>query len=356
MSFPLVPSDGSKEAGGKSWWSRPEGTTGMLTIAGLAVGGFLLAPTILAGLKTLSAIMGTLVGIAANTVLLVLLGVLLFTILYVVTNSKFQLLAKYFFKSVMRKVTGLFVEIDPIGIMKSYIDSMTEKRKDIGTTRDKLRGQIKVLDEKISKNNSVYENEMARAAVAKQKGNMAAVTVSGRQAIRMDTLNKADLIPLKSQMEAHLRAANKYYEVTGTVIEDLTNEVDAQKTRREMIAASYSVMKAAKAIMMGGTDEKELFDQALEYTVTDYGMKLGEIESFIENSKPFVDGLDMQNGVYEAEALKRLQEWESKADSILLGNEKAALLEHSTVNSTIYTGIGVPAAQQVDYAQLIGKK
>jgi hypothetical protein len=157
-------------------------------------------------------------------------------------------------------------------------------------------------------------------------------------------------------MEAHLRAANKYYEVTGTVIEDLTNEVDAQKTRREMIASSYSVMKAAKAIMMGGTDEKELFDQALEYTVTDYGMKLGEIESFIENSKPFVDGLDMQNGVYEAEALKRLQEWESKADSILLGNEKAQMLEQSVTSSTVYTGIGIPAASSVDYATLLSKK
>jgi hypothetical protein len=353
MALPTFPAADAKE--GKSFWSRPEGTTGMLAIGGMALGAWFAAPAILSGLKTVSAILGTLVGIAAQTILLVLLGILLFCILYVATNSKFQMLAKYFFKSVMRKITGAFVEIDPIGIMKSYIDSMTEKRAQIGTTRDKLRGQIKVLDEKISKNATVYENEMAKAAIAKQKGNMAAVTVSGRQAIRMETLNKADLIPLKSQMEAHLRAANKYYEVTGTVIEDLTNEVDAQATRREMIASSYSVMKAAKAIMMGGTDERELFDQALEYTVNDYGMKLGEIESFIENSKPFVDGLDMQNGVYEAEALKRLQEWESKADSILLGNEKAKLLEQSTTSSTVFTGIGVPAASSVDYAQLLKK-
>lgn len=356
MAFDLIPSDGTKDGGGKSWWSRPEGTTGMLALALGGVGLFLAAPAILSGLKTLSAIMSTMVGIAANTLLLAIICVLIFSLLYVVTNSKFQLLAKYFFKSIMRKITGAFVEIDPIGIMKSYISSMQEKRASIGTTRDKLRGQIKVLDDKIAKNAGIYESEMAKAAVAKQKGNMGQVTVSGRQAIRMDTLNRADLVPLRSQMDAHLRAANKYYEVTGTVIEDLTNEVDAQKTRREMIAASYSVMKAAKAIMMGGTDEKELFDQALEYTVTDYGMKLGEIESFIENSKPFVDGLDMQNGVYEAEALKRLQEWEGKADSILLGNEKAQLLEHTNAASTVYTGIGVPAASSVDYATLISKK
>lgn len=354
MSLPAFPGGGEKD-GTKSFWSRPEGTTGMLAIGGLGLLAWFSAPAILSGLKTISAILGTMVGIAAQTILLVLLGVLLFSILYVVTNSKFQMLAKYFFKSVMRKVTGLFVEIDPIGIMKSYIDSMTDKRELIGTTRDKLRGQIKVLDEKITKNANIYETEMAKAAIAKQKGNTAALTVSSRQAIRMETLNKADLVPLRAQMDAHLRAANKYYEVTGTVIDDLKNEVEAQATRREMIASSYSVMKAAKAIMMGGTDERELFDQALEYTVNDYGMKLGEIESFIENSKPFVDGLDMQNGVYEAEALKRLQEWEAKADSILLGNEKAKLLEQTNVSSTVYTGIGMPAASTVDYAELLKK-
>ena len=42
--------------------------------------------------------------------------------------------------------------------------------------------------------------------------------------------------------------------------------------------------------------------------VEDFGMKMGEIDSFIENSKGFVEGLDMQNGVYEADAMKKLQE------------------------------------------------
>lgn len=82
-------------------------------------------------------------------------------------------------------------------------------------------------------------------------------------------------------------------------------------------------------------------------------MKMGEIDSFIENSKGFVEGLDIQNGVYEAEAMKKLQEWEQKADSILLGSQKQAMLEHVTNTSTINLGITVPAAQQVDYSKLI---
>lgn len=330
----------------KSFWSRPEGTTGMLVLGAAAVGLFFALPTLITFMKGLTVLLG-------HTIAVVALCVVLGAMLYVLTNKKFLTLVSYMFKSAMRKLTGWFVEIDPIGIMRSYIETLEDKREVVGSTRDKLRGQIKVLEEKISKGTSEYEKSMARAKIAKEKGNAAVLTVQSRQAMRMEQLTNETYLPLKAQLEAHLRAANKYYEVTGTVIEDLRNEVLAQSDRREMILASHSMMKAAKAILHGGSDERELFDQALEFVVKDYGMKLGEIESFIENSKPFVDSLDMQNGVYEAEALKRLQEWEAKADSILLGENKRMMLEQSTAASPLTLGIGVPAAQVVDYDKLL---
>jgi hypothetical protein len=333
----------------KSFWSRPEGTTGMLAIGAGVVGLFFAAPAILAFLQTMVAIVG-------QAIVLTVLGVLLFAILYVLTNKKFQTLMSYMFKSAMRKVTGWFVEIDPIGIMKSYIGDLIKKREVLGENRDKLRGQLTVLERTIRENESKVGKAMSIASVAQREGNTSQVSVQGRQAMRLEKLNKESLGPLKLQLEIHLRALNKYYEVTGTVIEDLRNEVDARETERKMILASHNAIKAAKAILAGGTDEKELFDQAMEFVVEDYGMKLGEIESFIENSKGFVDGLDLQNMAYEAEALKRLQEWEKRADSVLLGNEKARLLEHTATSSTVFTGIGAPAAGTVDYAQLLGKK
>lgn len=339
----------------KSFWSRPEGKTGMLALGGIGVLGWMSMPAILTGLTTLSAIIGTMVGIAAQSVLLVLIGTVLFSLLYVITNSKFQTLAQYFFKSTMRWVTNWFVEIDPIGIMKTYVSRMVEKREVIAVARDKLRGQIKIVEQELSDANSEYKNAMAMAKVARDKGNQGVLQVQSRQAMRMEKLAKTDLVPMKAQLEAHLRAINKYYEVTGVVIEDLENEVKAQSRRRKAILASHTAMKAAKAIMQGDQDERELFDQSLEFLVEDYGMKLGEIESFIENSKPFVDGLDMQNGVYEAEALKKLQEWETGAESVLLGTEKAKILEQTTANSIVFTGVGVPAAAQVDYAELLKK-
>lgn len=333
----------------KSFWERPEGTTGMVAL-GLGIGGLVLAgPAILGFLTMLTAIVG-------QAITLAILGVALFILLNIVFNSKVQTLVRYMFKSAMRKITGLFIEIDPIGIMKNYVSDLTDKRETMAKSRDRLRGQITVLEREIKANNSAYESSMAQAKIAHEKGNTSVFSISSRQAGRLEKLNKESFEPLLAQMNVHLRALNKYYDVTGVVIEDLNNEVRAREKERKMMFESYSAMKAAKAILQGGTDERQLYDQAMEYVVEDYGMKLGEIESFIENSKGFVDGLDIQNGVYEADALAKLQEWEKSADSVLLGKEKAKMLEMSTATSVINTGIGLQSPASFDYTSLLKQK
>lgn len=334
----------------KSFWERPEGTTGMVAI-GLGVLGLgFAAPALLGIFNNLIALLGA--GITIT-----ILGAILFALVMILTNKKFQTLMSYLFKSAMRKITGAFVEIDPIGIMKSYIEELKAKRETMDVSIGKLNGQVKVCQNQIDKNQDELGKQMATFKVANDQGLKSAATVASRQAGRLDKLNKSALLPLLRQMEVHLKALQKYKEVTGTVIDDLENEVKAQEMQRKMITESHGAMMTAKRILQGGTDQKELFDRAMEYVVQDYGMKIGEIENFIESSKGFVESLDIQNGVYEEEALNRLKEWENKADSILLGNQKQQILEQRYDSSIINTGVGVPAAgSSDDYSHLIGRK
>ena len=343
MNIPTLSDEQSKTL--KSFWERPEGTTGMIFLALMGVGLYFALPTLLA-------FMGMLVTLLGQTIAVTVLGVVLAAILFIVTNKRFLTLCRYAFKSAMRAITGWFVEIDPIGIMKSYVEDLQQKRQVMAGARDKLKGQLIVLKRKIDENKAQYENAMKTAKLAQNRGMQAVFSVNARQAGRLQKLNDASFIPLAGQLEVHLRAINKYYEVTGTVIDDLKNEVDARQQEREMIMASYSAMSAAKKILQGGTNQKEMFDMAMEYVVNDYGQKLAEVDSFIESSKGFVDGLDLQNGVYEADALKKLQEWEQKADSILLGEAgKAKLLEN--VTDVPFALLEAPVA--ADYESLLKK-
>jgi hypothetical protein len=105
-----------------------------------------------------------------------------------------------------------------------------------------------------------------------------------------------------------------------------------------MTDAAYSAIKSARSIINGDPDTRAMFDMANEYLANDYAMKIGEIEDFVRMSDSFVSTIDLQNGVYEASAMKMIEEWEKRGDSILLGaDQKRLIIEGS------YAGKPYPA-------------
>jgi hypothetical protein len=333
----------------KSFWERPEGLTGMITIGLGGLGLFFAGPHLIKLFDMAITMLGQVITIGV-------LCVAAFLFFMIATNPKVHTLIAYFFKSCMRWITGRFVEIDPIGIMKSYIEDLLKKNETLDNSIAKLTGQVKICEAQVRKNDTESQEQLAIFAEAKKQGKTGIAQVSGRQSERLNKQNVERLKPLLLQMQVHLKALKKYKEVTTTVIDDLRNEVKSQEMQRELIKTSWGAMMTAKKILNGGTDEREMFDMAMEYVVHDFNMKLGDIEHFMDSTQGFVESLDIQNGVFEEAALKRLQDWEQTADSVLLGNTKAQLLEHDTVNSVLNTSIGVPAAQQTDYERLLSKK
>lgn len=329
----------------KSFWERPEGTTGMVTIGLIGLAAFF-------GIKifgsTILGVLNTGIDIMGKGITLTVMGFILAGLLYVLTNSKFQNLVKYIFKSAMRAVTGVFVEIDPIGIMKGYIDDLKGKLTTINDSIAKLNGQIKILERQIDQNSRDSAQALRTAKIAQEQGQQAAFTLNARKNGRLEKSNET-LTNLLNTLKLHYRALNKYKEASEITIEDIANEVEVKERERVAIRASWSAMRAARAILKGDDDARELFNQAMEYTAADYGNKLGEIESFMDSSKSFIETLDLTNGVYEADALDRIKEWEAKADSILLGEVKRPALESQPIHTV--------ATQQtaLDYSKFFNK-
>ena len=94
----------------KSFWKRPEGVTGAIFLAGLVAGGGYLLYTALP----------TLIALASNTLYLALMVMVIAALLYMVLDPKMRRLIGYTYKSVMRWLTGLFVQLDPIGVFKLH--------------------------------------------------------------------------------------------------------------------------------------------------------------------------------------------------------------------------------------------
>ena len=132
----------------KSFWKKPEGITGTIfLLAGIAGAGFLLVnflPAILVFVKTL---LGTIVTILA-------IGV----ILYIALDPKARSLLGYMYKSVMRWITGIFVTIDPIGILKNYVDDLQDNLQKMSKQIGNLRGQMRKL-KTLMEDNNIYRKD-----------------------------------------------------------------------------------------------------------------------------------------------------------------------------------------------------
>lgn len=300
--------------GKKSFWKRPEGVTGLLFMAALILGGGFLI------VSNLAAIIALMQNVLYLSLMLAALGV----IVYMILDPKMRNLIWYMYKSVMRSITGMFVQIDPVGILKSYVedleDNLKKMRKQIGL----LRGQMRKIQGLMEKNEKDINNNLKLAAAARNKGKDQQMVLSSRKASRLKESNQKYQV-LYNKMEVMYRILTKMHQNSEILLEDTRDQVKLKEQERKAIRASHSAMKSAMSVISGDPDKRAMFDMAMENITEDVANKVGEMERFMEMSASFMDSVDLQNGVFEEQGLKMLEEWEEKSTLMLMdGSEKSS--------------------------------
>ncbi|MEZ5004592.1 MAG: hypothetical protein R2730_16305 [Chitinophagales bacterium] len=317
----------------KTFWKKPEGKTGMIVAA--------------AGLGGLAWVMfkygAALVAAAANTINLVLMLVALAAIVYVILDPKFRNLAFYVYKSIMRFITGIFVQIDPIGILQSYVEDLKTNLKKMNKQIGLLRGQMRKLNDVIQNNKRQIASNIKLADKAKRSDKDAIMILKSRKAGRLKESNLR-LEDLYKKMEVLYRVLVKMYENSEILLEDVADQVEVKKQERAAIRASHSAMKSAMNIISGKGDKREMFDQALEHIADDVSMKIGEMERFMDLSTNFMDSIDLQNGIFEEEGLAMLEKWEKEGVSLILGQDKDLLVMEGNADDK-YVDLDAPLEQ-----------
>jgi TolA-binding protein len=308
----------------KTFWSRPEGVTGALFLAAVLFGAGFVTYTSLAAI---AAFVSTTLGAFIS---LMVLG----TIVFMALDSKTRTLVSYMYKSLMRRITGLFIKIDPISILKSYVEDLKSNLTRMNRQIAQLRGQMHKLQEIILNNKKEIDSNLSMASQAAQDNKQAHVLLKSRKAGRLQESN-FKLEDLYKKMEVLYRVLAKMYENSEILVEDVTDQVTVKEQERKAILASNSAMKSAMSVIKGDPDKKAMFDAALESIADDVSQKVGEMERFMEVSNSFMQSIDLQNGVFEEEGLKMLEKWENESISLLLGGEKQEIIEKSKDDSEV---------------------
>ena len=305
-----------EKSSSRSFWKKKEGFAGGVFM-GLIAGALAFV-----GVRFGAAIVAA---ATANTVSLVVSIVILAALAYLLIDPKMRSLIWYMYKSAMRKITSLFVTVDPINILKSYAESLGDNLKKMNRQINQLRAQMHKLNETIHKNKQEIHNNLQLASEAKEKQKEKTMILKSRKAGRLKESN-TKLQALHNKMEVMYRVLTKMYENSEILKEDIEDQAEIKVQERKAIHSSHGAMRSAMNIMSGSNDKRMMFEEALEAIAEDVGYKVGEMERFMDMSANFMDSVDLQNGVFEEKGLQMLDDWEKNGVSKILGDEKEHLL------------------------------
>jgi hypothetical protein len=281
-------------------WEKPGGTLGMV-VAGLAVGG---------GCIILYKILPFLISLTTNLLTLTLLVLALAAIGFLITNKRFRQTCSMVYFMVMRKITGLIIEIDPIAIVENKVKEMKKKILDIEKQMGSLNGLNKQNERKIDEKKRQLQNQIDLLNEYNKANKRAEAGVAERQAVRLQGA-------IERQMK-RLEDSKKWYEILKSLkhaaeltVLDTENEVNDRKEEFESIKAQHKAFSSIMSIMKGDPDQMEDFTRAMDFMAYDITQKLGEMSNVIDETGGLLSQFAIEEGVASKKADELLKRYEA---------------------------------------------
>jgi hypothetical protein len=233
---------------------------------------------------------------------------------YVFFNPKTRMLASYGYASFVRFITMRFTELDPIGILNTYVSRLRERLESMDEAIGSLNGHVKQLAEVIEQNEQKRKNAMARAEqahkIAEKGGEQADVmraemAAASHAAGRLADSNKR-LTKSLTQGEGLLRNLRKLRGAVDVSIKDIAQNVEVMTTENRMMKQGFKAFKQARGALGADDNEREMYEMTLDRLSTDYNEKMGQIDEFMNASQSLINGAELDNMVYEDDALKQI--------------------------------------------------
>ena len=288
--------------GGKSLWSKPEGW-GMIVLGLIAAGGLFFAwgSVVPFVLSTLMMTFQSIWYMAAAAASILFLG-------WIATNKQLHCLVWNIYKTTMRGICGMVIELNPIAILMNGIADMKGHLEKLLENLDELRGAKAKLDKKIETNQHDAEQAMRTAQAAKARMDACQrnspdwmewnkeMQLATMKAGGLSNMNKK-FLPLQINMGKMCDFLSKAAWAADFTIKKAEIDVEYQKSEWEGVQTSMKAMLSAKKAMNGSPEQRELVEQTLEFMERDMSNKVGQMKSIMEVSSTFINAADLENDV-----------------------------------------------------------
>ena len=307
-------------------WDKPGGTLGLIVASAGACGGIILLYKILPFLITLTENLWYLAILAGG---LIGLGLL-------ISNKSFRKTFSMGYFLLMRKITGIFIEINPIAILKQSVYEIKQKIKEIEIQMNKVSGLIRKNQTRLEEKKKAFEETILKLKEYKKQGKFDYATVYQRQADRLEEAIK--------KSAKRLEDSKMWYEVlkklksrADLVVLDTENEVNEKEEEYESIKAQHTAYKSIKSIFKGEPDEMDIFARTMEYIETDIAMRLGEMNEIMDGTSALLDDIDIEDGVTAAKAAEILRLYDEGGLDAIFNKKSDGTNNLLEAKSSMYT-------------------
>lgn len=285
----------------KSYWNRPGGKFGVLAGIGIMVViGYFLVP-----------ILTTVTWNILNFgIALACVG----AFLYVITHKKLRLSLFYFYESLMKKLVGLVIQMDPFVIAENYIESMEHEREKLYAQSLDVDAQKEKIEMNIHEKQIEINKLMLRAQTAKEKDMMPELTNATRQIGRLNEYIK-QLNPIRENLTKIGDHLTNIHKNSAYIIEDAKNELDLKRDLYKSVTSGNAALSSAMKIFKGDPEKKLLVEQSMEALKDDIARKLANMKKAMSYSSDFMRSIDLDNATYEKEGLKLLEKFNMENDA-----------------------------------------
>jgi flagellar biosynthesis chaperone FliJ len=287
--------------------ARPEGKFGLIPpiLLGAALFYFWaqIVPFVLAALT--------------DTLHAVIVGAVLAAILFVLFDENFRRLLFYIYRSVMRMITGWFINLDPIGIQKTFLGRFKAKLDELDTALGSVRGLWTAMGRKYTENKKERDISFSRADAAQRSGNTRVLGLESKQVDRLDQVLKREETSL-SRLEFIIKVLSSYREVCADQVTDIGRDIKVREDEQKEANAFRKGMAAARAILKGMPDQ-EYYDESTAVLEARYTSAIGEVEQFMDVTKDILANSQIDGQAATEMMNRKLEEWRNKNAGVSLG-------------------------------------
>ncbi len=312
----------------KTFWSRPEGKTATLVLAGI-VGTTVWFWKVVADFA---------VALLVDAVHMVYLAGILAAIAYLLLGKRPRLM----FRVLMRSLTSVFVSVYPIDIIQDKLQQMKKRRDKMNEQIALVKGSVTKLERTIAQN---HADAVKGFGMAQQAQKMAGAAQDQTEQLRMQLAMKQQArraqrreqsnigyTKLLERLQKVYSFLSRYAANVDFYIEDTQDEIEQKKTEYQTTMAASGAMKQAMAVIKGNATEEDIYDQAFDYIEQSVSTQLGVMDDLQRISQGFMDGMDIETGSVDEAALQALNSFEQK--TLTSGNSDLKLVTSTPTGNT----------------------